>query len=106
MDDRRVRYRWSCQVLYGHFGEFFDLQETKNRIAEQRGWTCATFWVATAGRLNDFFLEREYEGLEHLTRELGLREADYEFMKAMRESYRLVVQGSVNIEIFQEAAAP
>lgn len=106
MPGKRVRYRWSCQVLYGRFGEFFDLQEEKHRIAEARGWTRPTFWVTTAGRLNDFFLEREYETLDELTSELAAREADFEFMKAMRDSYRLVVQGSVKIEIFEEASAP
>ena len=104
MPGKRVRYRWSCQILYGHFGEFFELQQEKHRIAEERGWICPTFWVATAGRLNDFFLEREYGSLDELTGELAAREADYEFMKAMRDSYRLVVQGSVKIEIFEEAA--
>ena len=106
MAGKHVRYRWSCQVLYGRFGEFFDLQEQKNKIAEARGWTCASFWVATAGNLNDFFLEREYDSLDKLTSELAIREADYEFMKAMRDSYKMVVQGSVRIEIFQEASAP
>lgn len=101
-----VRYRWSCQVLYGSFGEFFDLQEAKNKIAGERGWVRASFWTATAGALNDFFLEREYDSLEQLATELSLREVDYEFMKAMRDSYRLVVQGSVKMEIFQEATTP
>ena len=97
------RYRWSCQVLYSNYGEFFSLQEQKAALAEQRGWQAARFWVAIAGNLNDFFLERDYETLEALVTELAAREADYDFMKLMRASYKLVVQGSVRIELFETA---
>lgn len=100
-----VRYRWSCQVIYGRWGEFYELQEAKAALAVERGWVIPRFWVATAGNLNDFFLERDYDTMEELTRELTAREADYDFMKLMRESYRMVVQGSVRIELFQTAAA-
>ncbi|HEX2050404.1 MAG TPA: hypothetical protein VHJ34_07200 [Actinomycetota bacterium] len=99
-----VRYRWSCQVIYGRWGEFYELQERKVALASERGWVIPRFWVATAGNLNDFFLERDYETIEQLASELSAREADYEFMKLMRESYKMVVQGSVRIELFQTAA--
>jgi hypothetical protein len=101
----RYRYRWSCQILYGHYTPFMELQERKRTIANERGWAPATFWIATAGGLNDFFLEREYESLAELDTELQARQADFDFMKAMRESYAHVVQGSVEIELF-EAAVP
>jgi hypothetical protein len=102
----QYRYRWSCQILYGHYTDFMDLQGRKSTIAQERGWVPATFWVATAGGLNDFFLEREYADLEHFAKELEARDADFEFMKAMRESYTHVVQGSVKIELFQAAIPP
>jgi hypothetical protein len=100
-----VRYRWSCQVLYGSYAEFFDIQQRKARIASERGWVPATYWMAVAGHLNDFFLEREYEDLEAFGIELAKRESDYDFMKAMRESYRLAVQGSIRVELFETARA-
>ena len=101
-----VRYRWSCQVQYGRYGEFFDLQQKKTVIAQARGWVAATYWVAVAGNLNDFFLEREYGSLEEFAIEQQQREKDFEFMKVMRESYRLCVQGSVRVELFETAGAP
>jgi hypothetical protein len=83
-----------------------ELQARKRQVAQERGWAPSTFWIATAGGLNDFFLEREYESLADLAGELEAREADFEFMKTMRESYTHVVQGSVRIELFEAAAMP
>ena len=101
-----VRFRWSCQVIYSNYGEFYDLQMAKDAVAVERGWVRATYWIALAGRLNDFFLEREYPTLEAFAAEQGRREKDFEFMKLMRESYKLCVQGSVAVELFESAEAP
>ena len=98
-----IRYRWSCQVEYGKYGEFFDLQLKKSAIAQERGWVSATYWVAVAGNLNDFFLEREYSNLEAFAIETEARENDYAFMKVMRESYKLAVQGLIKVELFESA---
>lgn len=43
-----------------------ELQHQKTEVAKQRGWVQATFWEAVAGKVNDFFLEREYASLEEL----------------------------------------
>ena len=99
--NRRYRYRWFCQILYGQYSAFMDVQRRKNTVAVERGWSPATFWIATAGGLNDFFVEREYESLAQLAGELEARETDIDFMKAMRESYQYVVQGSVQVELFE-----
>ncbi|HEX2089142.1 MAG TPA: hypothetical protein VHI54_04305 [Actinomycetota bacterium] len=98
----RVRYRWSCQILYERYTGFIDLQRQKDNVAKGKGWTRARYWVATAGHVNDFFLEREYEGLAELAGELQAREEDYDFMRLMRASYPLVVQGSIRVELFEE----
>jgi hypothetical protein len=103
--DRRCRYIWSCQILYGHYTDFMDIQQRKNGIAQQRGWSVASFWIATAGKLNDFFLEREYPNLAELAQELEARENDVEFMRAMRESYKHVVQGSVRVQLYETPPA-
>ena len=97
------RYRWSCQVTYGSYGEFFELAERKRELARERGWKVSHYWVATAGNLNDFFEERDYETFEDLAHELSVRESDYEFMKLMRTLYKLCVQGSVRTEFFRTA---
>ena len=100
-NNRRHRYRWSCQILYEHYTEFMNCQRLKNEIAAERGWSLATFWIATAGGLNEFFLEREYESLGQLAVELEARDTDIDFMREMRTSYKYVVQGSVPIELFE-----
>ena len=99
--NRQCRYHWSCQILYGHYTDFMELQQQKNDIAQRRGWSAASFWIATAGKLNDFYLEREYPNLGELAQELEARENDTEFMRAMRESYKHVVQGSVRVQLFE-----
>jgi hypothetical protein len=82
-----------------------ELQQLKNEIAERRGWSAASFWITTAGRLNDFYLEREYPNLGELAQELEARENDSDFMKAMRESYKHVVQGSVRVKLYETPPA-
>ena len=99
------RYRWSCQVIYGNWADFFELQQGKADLAAERGWTPARFWVSLAGNLNDFFLERDYETLEQLSSELLIREDDHDFMKLMRASHKLAIQGSIHVELFQTAQA-
>jgi hypothetical protein len=38
-----VRYRWSCQILYGKSAEFMELQQKKLEVAADRGWVPAKF---------------------------------------------------------------
>jgi hypothetical protein len=59
--------------------------------------------VATWGNLNDFLEERDYESYEALAQDLAVREADYDYMRLMRSSYKLLVQGSVRTEFFRTA---
>ena len=97
------RYRWSCQILYGHYTDFMEIQVRKIDVGRARGWSEAKFWVTTAGPFNDFSIERDFETLDLLANELAERDNDFEFMKLMRDSYKLVVQGSVKVELFQTA---
>jgi hypothetical protein len=96
-----VRYRWSCQILYGKYTDFMELQEKKGEVAKGRGWVPTSFWEAVAGRVNDFFLEREYSSLEELAAETQARESDYDFMRLMRSTYPCVMEGSIKVEIFE-----
>ncbi len=97
------RYRWSCQILYGRYTEFMEIQQRKVQIGRDRGWSEPRFWITSAGNLNDFFIERDFESLDDLAADLAAREGDFEFMKLMRDSYKLVVQGSVKTELLQTA---
>ena len=98
----RVRYRWSCQILYANYSQFMEIQGQKDAVARARGWQPARYWVATAGSVGDFFLEREYAALSELAAETQAREEDYEFSRLMRASYPFVVQGSIRVELFEE----
>lgn len=98
-----VRFRWSCQVEYERYADFYDIQRKKSEVAGARGWVPSTFWTAIAGNLGDFYLEREYPNLETFASEQAQRDNDYEFMKLMRESYRHAVQGSIRVELFETA---
>ena len=97
------RYRWSCQIMYGRYTDFMELQQRKIEVGRARGWLEAKFLVTSAGYLIDFAIERDFESLNDLASELAARESDFEFMKLMRDSYRLVVQGSVKTELLQTA---
>jgi hypothetical protein len=97
------RYRWSCQIIYGSYADFFEIERKKEMGARERGWKKSSLWVTTSGNLNDFFEQRDYERFDELARDLAVREADYDYMKLMRASYKLVVQGSVRIEFFRTA---
>jgi hypothetical protein len=99
----RHRYRWSCQIIYRHYTEFMELQREGRNLGQERGWQHPTFWIATAGNLNDFYFEREYDSLDQLAKELEARENDIDFMKLMRKTYEYVVQGSVKVELFENA---
>ena len=97
------RFRWSCQIVYGHYADFFEIQQRKQELAATKGWRGSSLWVATSGNLNDFFEERDYDTYEALAHDLSVREGDYDYMRLMRSSYKLLVQGSVRTEFFRTA---
>ena len=98
-----VRARFIVQVRYGHFAEFLKASEQLNEIARERGWAEATFWVATAGTANELIAEVDYPDLATFEREGEAQGADAEWMKVIRSTVDMVVQGSARSELFQTA---
>ena len=88
-----IRVRFIAQVRYGHFAEYLKAGERLNEIARERGWAEATFWVSVAGTANELFVEREGEA----------QNADAEWMKVIRSTVDMVVQGSARSELFRTA---
>jgi NIPSNAP len=98
-----IRVRFIAQVRYGHFAEYLKAGEQLNEIARERGWAEATFWVSVAGTANELFVEVEYPDLATLEREGEAQDADAEWMKVIRSTVDMVVQGSARSELFRTA---
>jgi hypothetical protein len=98
-----VRARFIVQVRYGHFAEYLKALEQLNAIARERGWAEATFWVATVGTANELFAEVDYPDFATFEREGKAQSSDAEWMKVIRNTIDLVVQGTGRNEIFQTA---
>jgi hypothetical protein len=98
-----VRARFIAQVRYGQFAEYLKAVEQLNEIARERGWAVATFWVATAGTANELIAEVDYPDLATFEREGDAQGADAEWMKVIRSTVDMVVQGSARSELFQTA---
>jgi len=98
-----VRARFTIQVRYGHFAEYLEASERLNAIARGRGWTEATFWVATAGTANELIAEVDYPDLATFEREGDEQAADAEWMSVVRSTVDWVVQGTGRSELLQTA---
>ena len=98
-----IRARFMAQVRYGHFAEYLKALEQLNEIAQERGWADSTFWVATAGTANELVAEVDYPDLATFEREGEAQAADAEWMKVIRSTVDMVVQGSARSELFQTA---
>ncbi len=98
-----IRVRFIAQVRYGHFAGYLKAVEQLNEIARERGWAEATFWVSIAGTANELFAEIEYPDLATLEREGKAQDADADWMKVIRSTVDMVVQGSARSELFQTA---
>ena len=98
-----IRARFIAQVHYGHFAEYLKALEQLNAIARERGWAEATFWVSIAGTANELFAEADYPDLATFEQEGEAQGADAEWMKVIRSTVDMVVQGSARSEVFQTA---
>ena len=98
-----IRARFIAQVRYGHFAEYLKAAEQLNEIARERGWAEATFWVSAVGTANELFAEVDYPDLATFEREGDAQAADAEWMKVIRSTVDMVVQGSARSELFQTA---
>ena len=98
-----VRARFIVEVRYGHFADYLKTGEKLNEIARGRGWAEATFWVATAGKANELIAEVDYPDLATFERERDATSADAEWMKVIRSTVDMVVQGTGRSEVLQTA---
>ena len=98
-----VRARFIVQVRYGHFAEYLKALEQLNEIARARGWAEATFWVATAGTANEVIADVEYPDLATFDHEGQAQSSDSEWMKVIRSTADMVVQGTGRSELLQTA---
>jgi hypothetical protein len=98
-----VRARFIVQVRYGQFAEYLKALEQLNEIARGRGWAEATLLVATAGTANELIAEVEYPDLATFEREGDAQAADAEWMKVIRSTVDMVVQGTGRSELLQTA---
>jgi NIPSNAP len=98
-----IRARFIAQVRYGQFTDYLKALEQLNEISREHGWAEATFWVATAGTANEIFAEVDYPDLATFEREGNAQAADAEWMKVIRSTVDMVVQGSARSELFNTA---
>jgi hypothetical protein len=98
-----VRARFIVQVRYGHFAEYLKAGEQLNEIARERGWAEGTFWVATAGTANELTIEVDYPDLATFEPEGEAQSSDSEWMKVIRSTVDLVVEGTGRSELLQTA---
>ena len=98
-----VRARFIVQVRYGHFAEYLKAAEQLNAIARERKWAEARFWVAAAGPANELIAEVDYPDLATFEREGNAQSSDAGWMKVIRSTVDVVVQGSGRTELLQTA---
>ena len=95
-----------AQVRYGHFADYLKALDQLNEIARERGWAKATFWVATVGTANELIAEVDFPDLATFEREGEAQASDAEWMKVIRGTVDMVVQGTARSELFQTASQP
>lgn len=88
------RARQTVLVKYGHFKEYFEIEEQLAQLVRKRGWAEPRAWVPVAGRDNEFSTESEYETLERWQRESEAWHLDGEIMDLVRRQAALVEPGS------------
>ena len=98
-----IRARFIAQVRYGHFAEYLKALEQLNEIAREHGWAEATFLVPAVGTANELVAEADYPDLATFEREGEAQNADAEWMKVIRSTIDMVVQGSARSELYQTA---
>lgn len=98
-----VRSRFIVQVRYGHFGEYLKAMEQLNEMARERGWAGATFWTSEAGTANELIVEVDYPDLASYEREFDAQGSDAEWMKVIRSTADIAVQGTGRTELLRTA---
>jgi len=98
-----VRARFTIEVRYGHFAEYLKALEQLNERAREHGWAEATFWTRLAGKANEIIAEVDYPDLATFEREGDAQASDAEWMKIIRSTTEIVVQGTGRSEVVVSA---
>lgn len=96
------RFRLTCEVQYGHFGEYARAWKRLEEVMRKRGWVTARVLVPTAGPNNEFVAEFEYPDLATFERENKAFYTDAEAFQAFRAGAEFVVQGTARSELYED----
>ena len=97
------RQRISQQVLHGQFREYMEIADSVIARREELGLAVPTLWAPTFGRANEVVWEIDYPDLAAFERENDAFYADVAAMEHWRRLWQLVVQGTTNDELLQQA---
>ena len=97
------RQRIRQQVLHGQFREYRQIADEVIARREALGLAVPTLWAPTFGAANEVVWEIDYPDLATFERENEAFYADAEAMQQWRRLWQLVVQGSTNDELLQQA---
>lgn len=97
------RQRWTCEVKYGHYRDFFETIEELEKLIQARGWKPSRFWMPTSGKDNQFISETDYDSLAEWEQENQAFMKDAEVMDVIRRGTPHVVQGSSYNELLVTA---
>jgi hypothetical protein len=97
------RQRIRQQVLHGQFREYMEIADGVIARREELGLAVPILWAPTFGVANEVVWELDYPDLATFERENDAFYADAEAMKLWRGLWQMVVQGSTNDELLQQA---
>lgn len=97
------RQRWTCEVKYGHFRDFFETIEELERLVQARGLKASKYWLPTTGQDNRFVAEMDFDSLLEWEQDNEAFMKDAEIMDCIRRGAAHVVQGSSHNELLMTA---
>ena len=97
------RQRIRQQILYGQFREYMEIAEEVIQLRRKLGLAAPILWVPTFGASNEVVWETDYPDLATFQRENETFYSNADVMKQWRGLWQLVVQGSIQDELLEEA---
>jgi hypothetical protein len=97
------RQRIRQQTLYGQFREYREIADAVIERRRELGLATATLWAPTFGVANEVVWEIDYPDLATFQRENDAFYSDADAMEHWRRLWQLVIQGSTQDELLEEA---
>src|SRR4051794_10860831 len=97
------RQRIRQQVLYGQFREYMEAAQELIARRQALGLAAPRLWAPVVGQGNEIVWELDYADLATFERETAAFYSDTDAMKHWRALWQLVVQGTTQDELLQEA---